>query len=322
MVSDSGVLLLAGGGGHTGYAYALAQALYKRCELYSLVPLGDNLSRERLSRYSSVSQLVKPRGPKTPAYRFVAGLLKSGAKSLRLVKRQHTVVVSTGSNFCIPPSIAAYLKGKRLVNIESSVRFTRASSTARILSRFSDLTVLQWEEQRDILPRGKVYGPLVPAPEAEIEDRGYILVTGGTFGHKLLFDTVSKTGYRNVILQTGRIDQTPYRVAHPEWEIIDFSARFYEYIARASVVVTHFGETALEAALVYRKPTVVVVNPEWTRTVGAEDAGKLASRIGAQLVTELTPQSISKAIELSKTAKRVEIEYGSEKLAHDILEML
>jgi len=35
------VLVLAGGGGHTGYAYALAQALHEKVSLSFLVPEGD-----------------------------------------------------------------------------------------------------------------------------------------------------------------------------------------------------------------------------------------------------------------------------------------
>lgn len=322
MVSKAAVLLLAGGGGHTAYAYALAQKLYGKCELGSLVPQGDRLSYERLSRYSNVAELNKPRGPKTPTYSFVAGLLVSGFRSLRMVKPEHRVVVSTGSNFCIPPSLTGYLKGKKLINIESSVRFTRASSTARILSRISDITVLQWEDQKKLFDNGVVYGPLIPAPEAEVSDKGYILVTGGTFGHKTLFDIISSTDYKNVVLQTGKVDQTPYRLAHPEWEILDFSSSFYRYIAGAKVVVTHFGETALESALVYRKPTVIVVNPEWTRTVGADDATRLAQHLGAQLITELNKETLVRAIENSASSSPPRIQDGSVRLAQDILNML
>ncbi len=322
MSTESAVLLLAGGGGHTGYAYALAQALHGRCELYSLVPAGDRLSLQRLSKYSTVSQLTKPRGPKTPTYRFVSRLITSGIKSLQLVKSRHRVVVSTGSNFCIPPSLAAYLKGGQLINIESSVRFTRASSTARILSRISKITALQWEDQKELFPGGTVYGPFVPSPEAPITDGGYILVTGGTFGHKALFDAISATSYKNVVLQTGVVAQEPYRLQHPEWEIFDFSPTFYRYIAAASVVVTHFGETALESALVYKKPTVIVVNPEWTRTVGVEDAARLTKHLGAQLVTEPNTDSLRNAIEASSSFTPPALPDGSKRLADDILQLL
>ena len=316
------VLLLAGGGGHTGYAYAIAKALWGKCDVHTFVPEGDELSFQRLSMYSTVTPLNKPRGPTTPATGFVAGLFKSGFKSFRLVGSEFKVVVSTGSNFCIPPSLAAILKGKRIVNIESSVRFTRSSQTARILRHFAEVTVLQWEEQKALFRDGRVFGPLVPPPEAPITDGGYILVTGGTFGHKLLFDAVSATGIPNVILQTGHTDQAPYKQAHPEWKILDFSSTFYTYLASARVVVTHFGETALEAALVYRKPTVIAVNPEWTRTVGLKDAQMLTEKLGGILLTELTPRAVEEGIEESLGSKLPEVKNGSEPLAEEILVML
>lgn len=40
------VLVLAGGGGHTGYGYALAQRLFGRASLHFLVPEGGCLNSE------------------------------------------------------------------------------------------------------------------------------------------------------------------------------------------------------------------------------------------------------------------------------------
>jgi UDP-N-acetylglucosamine--N-acetylmuramyl-(pentapeptide) pyrophosphoryl-undecaprenol N-acetylglucosamine transferase len=315
------ILLLAGGGGHTTYAYALAQALHElheRAELYCLVPQGDHLSAQRLAKYSIVKELKKPRGPKTPHHEFIAGLITSGLKSLREVKGD--VVVSTGSNFCIPPAISALLKGIPVINIESSIRFTRASKTARILSNFARITALQWEEQQKIL-KGRVYGPLIPRPEVEVSDQGYILVTGGTFGHKQLFDAVSEIGWSNVLLQTGQVDKSAYEKAHPEWKVIDTTSKFAELIAGASMVITHFGATAIEAATIYRKPTVMVLNKEWTRTVGKEDAAILASKLGVQLITDVNPDTIREAVRKAACNSRKAVKPGTELLARDILEV-
>jgi UDP-N-acetylglucosamine:LPS N-acetylglucosamine transferase len=247
------VLVLAGGGGHTGYAYALAQRLHDAASLHFLVPDEDVLSSRRLSRFGAVSFLLKARGANTPNSELLPRLARSFIDCFRRVSRRYDAVVSTGSNFCIPPALIAWAKGIPVINIESSVRFTKASKTALILQPFSAITALQWKEQKKLLKRG------------------YVLVTGGTMGHRMLFDVVSESNMENVVLQTGQIDSEQYRQKHPKWKIIDFSTKFYELVAGADVVVTHFGSTALEA-LIYRKPMVIVLNPEWKRTVGRSDA--------------------------------------------------
>ena len=314
------LLILAGGGGHTGYGYALAQRLYGRSHLHFLVPKGDVLSQKRLSKFGSVDFLLKPRGAKTPNREFIPKLAKSFIDSFKHISSEYDVVVSTGSNFCVPPALLARMKGIPLINIESSVRFTKASKTALTLQPFSAITALQWEEQKKLLKKGTVYGPLIPKPEIKPWNGGYILVTGGTLGHKMLFDAISKSNLKNVVLQTGKVNPEPYRRMHPEWEIIEYSTRFYELVAGAEIVVTHFGSTVLEA-LVYKKPTVIVPNPEWTRTAGIEDAKCLAEKVGADLVSEINVDSLLAAIEKVKGRQPPIFPDGAQKLSDAILKL-
>jgi len=314
------VLISAGGGGHTGYGYALAQSLYGKVSLRFLVPEGDILSRDRLSRFGSVDSLLKPRGAKTPVFEFIPRLAKAFMESFNTVPYEFDVMVSTGSNFCIPPAMLAWVNGVPLINIESSVRFTKASKTARILQHFSAITALQWEEQKKLLKKGIVVGPLLPKPEVKSWNGGYILVTGGTMGHKLLFDVVSESNLENVVLQTGQVDPEPYKRKHPEWTIIPFTTRFYELVAGADLVVTHFGSTTLEA-VIYRKPMVVVLNPEWRRTVGKTDAETLAEKLNAAFVWDVNFENLCRAMEEAKRKEPPIFEDGAEKLAQLILNL-
>jgi len=314
------VLILAGGGGHTAYGYALAQRLHGKANLCFLVPKGDALSYERLIKFGPVSFLLKPREAKTPTREFLPKLAKAFVEAFDKTPSEFDVVVSTGSNFCIPPCLIAWMKGIPIVNIESSVRFTKASKSALLLQPFSTITALQWEEQKKLLKRGTVVGPLIPKPEVQPWNGGYILVTGGTLGHRKLFDVISESKLKNVVLQTGNVDPEPYRRRHPEWKILKHSAKFYELIAGAEVVVTHFGATILEA-VVYRKPTVVVLNPEWTRTAGIKDAEYYVKKINAVLVSEITIENILNAIEESKRKRMPILSDGAENLANIILNL-
>ncbi|MGI0027550.1 MAG: UDP-N-acetylglucosamine--N-acetylmuramyl-(pentapeptide) pyrophosphoryl-undecaprenol N-acetylglucosamine transferase [Nitrosopumilaceae archaeon] len=315
------VVLLAGGGGHTAYAYALAQHLSGKCEMEMVVPQGDKLSYDRLKKFGDVRILSKPRGPKTPMTAFLAGLAKSFFQSSSIV-RGKSVMVSTGSNFCLVPSFLAWINGIPTINMESSVRFTRAAKTVKILAKFASVTALQWEEQKKLLPNGVVFGPMLTKPEIKPYKGGYILVTGGTFGHKLLFQTLDSSNIENVVLQAGALYTPQYSQKHPSWKVIDYSDRFHELIAGADVVVTHFGETIIDSALVYGKPTVISVNPEWTRTIGLEDATMLARKVNGVLLNGFTPEALCQAIDTAMKQRPPQLDNGAESLGKFILELV
>jgi len=314
------VLIFAGGGGHTGIAYALAQALHKRVSLSFLAPDGDTLTARRLSRFGKVEFLIKPRGPKTPAHIFAVRLARALMDSVKLDFHEFDVVVSTGSNFCGPPALLAWIRGVPVVNIESLVRFTKPSKTTRVLQPISRLTALHWEEQSRFM-KGVVVGPTLCKPEITSWNGGYILVSGGTYGHKLLFDALSESKLSNVVLQTGRVDPAPYVKRHPDWKVITFTEKFHELLAGAELVVTHFGGTALDAAI-YKKPAVLAPNPEWTRTAGIEDAEYLARKINAVLVSEIDLKTLLDAIKEARKRRVPTLPNGAENLAGIIMKLL
>jgi len=316
------IIITASGGGHTGYAVALAQRLEEKAEMIFIVPENDKWSKSKVERYGEVIYVKKARGPKDSLAKAIPGLIKAGVQSLEEIKNKYEVFVSTGSNHSVPPAIIAKIKGLKLINIESSVRFTKPSLSVRALQYISDLTILQWPEQKKILSKGIVVGPLFEKPLYPSEDKGYILVTGGTYGHKLLFDAINNLNLDNVVLQTGRINPDPYRKKHPQWVVFDFDPDFQKWIAGASIVISHLGKTVIDAALTYKKPTIIVPNPEWTLTAGWPDAELLAKKLNATLVKQITLESILKAIEAVKKKRPPEFPDGAKQLAKIILEEL
>ena len=317
------VLILAGYGGHLGEAYALAQELQGKVKLSFLIPEGYPLGKVRLKPFGKIDDtLTLPREPKTPLHIFIPRLLKAFFQSFWEVTRKYDVVVSLGSNFCIPPALVAWAKGIPVVNVENVVRFVNPAKTTRILQYFSKLTVLQWEEQTKIL-KGVVVGPLIPKPEVKPHDEGYILVTGGTYGHKVLLDTIAQSNLHNVVLQTGKIDPEPYKKKHPEWKVITVTKNFQELIAGASLVITHFGSTILET-IAYQKHTLLVPPyAEWTKTASPKDAEFFAKKLNYVLVTDITLENL---LEGMKEAEKREIPNnlpnGARNLANRIVEMI
>jgi UDP-N-acetylglucosamine--N-acetylmuramyl-(pentapeptide) pyrophosphoryl-undecaprenol N-acetylglucosamine transferase len=183
------------------------------------------------------------------------------------------------------------------------------------------LTALQWEEQRKIL-RGVIVGPLIPKPEVKPHDGGYILVTGGTYGHKLLLDTIAESNLHSVVLQTGKMNPGPYKKKHPEWKVITVTPDFQELIAGASLVVTHFGSTVLET-IAYRKHTLLVPPySEWTRTAGTKDAEYFARKLNYVLVTNITLKNLLNGMKEAQKREIPTLPDGTHNLANKILEII
>ncbi len=318
MSQEVDILVTASGGGHTGYAVALAQRLFGKVELKFIIPEGDLWTKSKVIKYGEVIEVPKPRGPRDSLWTLVKGMPRALAKSLNSMPRSK-IFVSSGSNHSIAPALIAKLKGSYIYNIESSVRFTSPSRSAKLLSYISDVTVLQWNEQLRILPRGRVYGPLYELPEYEIRNEGYVVVTGGTYGFKKLFDIVSELNLKKVVLQTGRVNPGLYKSRHPEWIVFDFDPEFNKWIAKADIVISHLGKTVIDAVLTYRKPTIIVPNPEWRLTASIKDARILARKLNAVLIEDLTVKALEEALDMAKRVKPPTYPDGAQKLAEEIL---
>ena len=312
------VLITASGGGHTGYAVAIAQRLKGKANITFVVPEGDEWSAAKVRRYGGIIYVKKARGPKDPLWRSIPGLMKALLESIQRIGKVD-VIIATGSNHCVPPSIIAKLKGAKLIAIESSVRFTKPSLSIKTLTPIADLIALQWPEQKRLHPKGVVVGPIYELPEYKPWNGGYILVTGGTYGHKLLFDTISKLNLDKVVMQTGRINPEPYKRKHPDWIVFDYDPDFGRWLAGAKVVITHFGKTAIDAVLSYRKPTIIVLNPEWKYTVGEKDAEILARKLNALLIRNITFNNLEKAIHSAIKITLPNYENGAENLTKFII---
>jgi len=313
------IMILAGGGGHTGYARILAEELKGKAELCFLAPDDDPLSVSRLEPYGQVWTITKPRHPTTPTWRFIFRLVKAFYQSLGRITGKYDVAVSTGSNFCIPPASTAWMKGIPIVNLESRVRFSKPSRTASILQHFAKVTALQWEEQLLML-KGTVFGPILPKRKMEPWKGGYILVAGGTYGYKELFDTVSNSKYRNVIIQTGILNGSKYKKEHPEWKVISLTDKFDELLAGAEVVVSPPGGTPIEA-VVYGKPVVIVHYPEWTKAANLIDTKIFAEKLNAPFLQRLTPLALETAVEEAKKREVPALRDGTKALVEAILSL-
>jgi len=311
------VLILAGGGGHTGYGIILAEQLHGKVDLHFLAPSNDPLSRQLAEQYGTVDDLIKPRHPTTNFILFFFRFIYAFFQAISKVNRSYSCVVSTGSNFCIPPSIIAWIKGIPIISIESADKLTSPSKTAKYLQIIAKLTVLQWEEQTKFL-KGDVLGPFFSQHKKEPKNDGYILITGGTYGYKELLNASIDLPYESVVLQVGPIDPGIYQDKRPKWYIFANIPDFKKYIYRSDVVITPPGATAMEAYSL-EKSIVIITYPDWSKAGSTTDAKLFAKKLNAPFIQTITTDNLETAIHETKQRTRVELKSGAILLADYIL---
>lgn len=79
-------------------------------------------------------------------------------RSLKIwYKEKPDYVITTGTMIVLPIAFLAKLFGKRLIYIETFARVYDGTRTGRLMYKFADLFIVQWETLKEIYPKA-VYG--------------------------------------------------------------------------------------------------------------------------------------------------------------------
>jgi len=76
---------------------------------------------------------------------------------LVFVKERPDVVITTGAGFVIPTCLYAHFFGKKMIYIESFARMKTINRTGKLLYKYADLFIVQWEELLEYYPKA-IYG--------------------------------------------------------------------------------------------------------------------------------------------------------------------
>ncbi len=316
------ILLVAAGGGHTGYAVATAEELAGHAELGFIVGEGDYWSLVLVKKYGRIAIARRLRGPSESLAKAVSRLGASLPPEARQMVGWADLVVSTGSNLSLTVSLYALVKGKQVLNMEAADRLASRSRSTLLLSLApKTITVLHWREQLKLYRhawRVAVVGPVYEKPRYKPRDEGYVLACCGTHGNRALLEALAELGVSNVVAQIGK---TPNPPTKPGWRVFRFTTDLHYWISRASIVVTHPGKTVIDAALAYHKPVIIVVNPEWKLTSTPRDAEKLARLLNAVYSGPPTPKRLQKALKLAERKRPPRIPSGAPRLARLALKL-
>ncbi|MEM0356033.1 MAG: glycosyltransferase [Desulfurococcaceae archaeon] len=327
------ILILASGGGHTGYAISIAERLVEldpSIEPLFIVPRGDKWSIDRINRKLGETKFIevaKLRNPGESLVKIIYRLPRTFIDSLR-IHGFFDVMICTGSNHGITPVITAWFRRvvKSIYCIEDVFRLEKPSRAVNILHKLGLANVfLQWREQYRLYDKRSIYAGLVyEKPMYRSVDKGYVLVTMGTLGHPSLAELLLKTNLEYVIVQTGRLVDPQYiRSRKPGWRVFQFDPDIDKLIAEASVIVSSPGLTAINAAIAYRKPTIMVYNPNIVLGASFKEIARVAEMLNIPFINPLNIEpGFFEEIVLKAKPTSVEVVDGGYNISKYIVEFL
>lgn len=314
-------LIVAGYGGHAGYAFAVAYELVKAgTKLDVLLPRGHEYLAKKFNGIGRVYYMTLPRRPLEPFHKGLHRWFIAFIESLKIALEEYDFVFTSGSNFSVPPSTTLrLLKKTPLYVLEDVNRFTKPAKAVKALRAFGATTLLQWNEQKALYPDGVIVGPVYEPALYRPRNEGYLLVTLGTIGSHEVFNTVVKLDIEKAVVQTGDIDPKLYSKEKPNWTFFRYTEDLHWWLAGASAVITHPGTTAVTARLAYNKPVVIVYTKRHSPLYPKSDVKKLAEKLGAVLVEAVSPEALIKALKEAEKLSRPSLRNGAIEISRIIV---
>ena len=96
-----------------------------------------------------------------PTNRNIKNLIKNTFLAFKVLRRERPdIIISTGAAVAIPFFYLGKLFGIKTVYIEVYDRIDKPTITGKVVYPITDLFIIQWEEQREFYPKGKLLGGL------------------------------------------------------------------------------------------------------------------------------------------------------------------
>lgn len=150
-MNDSGklpkVIVIGPGGGHLAEAMLATEgvAMNRVVATYCEPHTRASMSGEQLRC------LIDPHGS---LWKYA---LNAAQALWMLLKDRPQAIVSTGGGMSIATCLLGKLLGAKLIYIESGARVRSPSKTGKLLYRYADLFIVQWEPMLEVFPKA-VYG--------------------------------------------------------------------------------------------------------------------------------------------------------------------
>ena len=93
--------------------------------------------------------------------RFILLLINFFQSYMVFIREKPDLIISTGADVTLSIMLIAKLFKRKVIFIESGANVSRPSLTGKLIYKFSDLFIIQWEELSKYYPKGIYGGPLL-----------------------------------------------------------------------------------------------------------------------------------------------------------------
>ena len=167
------VMFACNQGGHFSQMMALRQLFGK----YNSVLVTDNVhaTKEKTPALKDISaveyamgmakqrKILQEKGTSEKnRMHSIVGYFSLFAESYKIWKKYRpAVIITTGSNIAVGLFLYGWLKGSKLIFIETRAKVYSKTVTGRIVSKVADKIFVQWPEMKKIYPKAEYCGTLV-----------------------------------------------------------------------------------------------------------------------------------------------------------------
>lgn len=107
-------------------------------------------------------ELKKKGAPEKTRLQSIKGYISLFAESRRIWKKYRPIVIiTTGSNIAVGLFLYGWLRGSKLIFIETRAKVYSKTVTGKIVGKFADKIFVQWPEMNRIYPNAEYCGTLV-----------------------------------------------------------------------------------------------------------------------------------------------------------------
>jgi beta-1,4-N-acetylglucosaminyltransferase len=155
------LLIVLGSGGHTKEMLRLVDLMGPGYEYSYLVCADDELSVQKIKVPGSVYRVIRPRLLNISMLTIgLRTLWSAGRAFVALCRARPRAIISAGPGIAVPACILGKCLGLKVIYVETGSRVFALSMSGKILSHFSDLFFVQWEELLSLYPKAICAGRL------------------------------------------------------------------------------------------------------------------------------------------------------------------
>ncbi len=149
------IMFISSGGGHLEELLQL-EPLFSKCE-YSLITEKTATTKYLKEKYRNVSYLLYGTKDHLLPYLiiFPLNILISFVLFLRY---RPEYVITTGTHTAVPMCYIAHLFRKKVVFIETMANSNKGTKAGRMVYRFADKFIVQWESMKEVYPDAEYWG--------------------------------------------------------------------------------------------------------------------------------------------------------------------